>query len=684
MLPLPIPEVFAELVVLFLVTLPLGGLLLRGVERALGRRLPVSVPERLLLAFFASGALLFVVASIPLGLFSAVTLLVLLGAGGVGYGWAAARDSGAGLRSTLRFLRSPSGVALALGSLGLLALEVVGGQVLLPNGVDGTVYSLFVNVLLLHHGVTSTLTPYATTGILYPQGAPVWMAVPVLLFDWPIVAAPVDLPPLFLSFTAVAGFCLGERLRSRLGLRTPWAGVLFAAFFGLLASWPRFYVAGSYDFIFALPMFLVSLGLLASYTEQGHRPWSEVLAVGALLGALSAISVAIGTSLLLLLVVYVAVATWQQPGRSWRAELARVGSIALVTLAFLARSFVGLAVWFDYPGHVLTHTGSPPYAPLATTVIYSGWATQLDPFLPWKPKISPIPLLYLVVETLLIAGIIVVALSLSRSTRRLGLSKLERFSVWLITGIAALAVEIAVFLAAVSADPSVSGIQAFTNVWESSFLLFILYSLVAIAPLVVGLGRLVADRAEGDPAPRRTSPRANPPRRAVPGAVWVALVVVPLAVGAAGTVAYAPAYLHQTIAAEANGTTADLVALEWAGSHLPACSQVLVAPGSAAQFLPEFAHIHMVFPVYPSPTNRSYNYLVSNLTAGIYNDGTRIALMQLGITEVFVTGATTNSYAPFQSGPLRASGNFSLVFSEGDATILEFLPVVGSSGCAPT
>jgi hypothetical protein len=684
MLPVPTAEVYAGLLLLLLAVLPLGCLLLRGAERWVGRRFALAVPERILVAFFAAGGLFFVIASFPSGLFSLDLVLGLLAAGVVGYVVVAVRESGAGVRSTVAFLRTAPGAALALGSLGLLALEVVGGQVLLPNGVDGTVYALFVNVLIAHGGVAWTLQPYATTGILYPQGAPVWMALPVLLFGWPIVAAPVVLPPLFLSFTAAAGYSLGERLRPLLGLPSPHAGLLFAAFFGLLASWPRFYVAGSYDFIFALPMFLVVLGFLFSYTERERRPWTEVVAFGVLLGGLSAISLAVGSALLLLLLVSVGVATWRRSHRSWTAELARFAAIAVVTLGFLARSFIAVVLWFNYPGHVLTHTGSPPYAPLATTVVYSGWTTQLDPFLPWKPKVSPIPLLYVVVEFLLLAGIGLIVLSLSGARRDADRPALNRFYQWLLAGIATLVIEISFLLAAVSADPSISGIQAFTNVWETSFLLFILYSLVALVPLVVALGRALPSPSVDRTSTTGISPRDAGRPRDRRRTIFLLVVVVPLALGTAGTIAYAPAYLHQAIVAEANATSGDVQALEWAGAHLPACSQVLVPPGSAAQFLPEYAPIHLVFPVYPSPTNRSYNYVVTNLTAGVYNVGTRAALTQLGITELFVTGATTNSYAPFQSAPLRASADFTVLFSEQDATIFEFVAGVESSGCAPT
>ncbi len=688
MLPPPGLEVFAGLVVLFLLMLPTGLTLLRLAERLLSRSLQLSVPERALLAFYATGTALFVVASIPLRLYGLPALGIVLAAGWIGFGVITFQDHGRSLRRAVRMLRSTAGIALALGSLGLLVVELWGALVALPNGVDGTVYALFVNVLLRNHEVSWTLAPFASTGILYPQGAPVWMTVPVLLFGWPIVAAPVVLPPLFLSLTPVAGFCFGERIQHRTQLPSPWGGLLFAAFFGLVASWPRLYVAGSYDFIFALPMFLVALGLFASYVDAPARSWKEVLMLGLFVGGLTAVSVAVGTALCLLLVGYVILEGLLRRPTRWGAELARVFSVAGIAATFVARSLAGLVMWWGYPGHVLTGTGSAPYAALSPAVVYSGWVGQLDPFVPWKPKISPIPVLYALLEVLLVVGIalVITAFFPRRAHDKHGVS--TRWAGWLVLGVVVLAGEISLLLALAAVEPSISGIQSITNVWETSFLLFIFYALFALTPLI-SLGRTAlgtrgqivhprpsTDRNEGGRG--LGSARGNHRREAV------ALLGLVLLIGAGGTVAYAPSYIHGSIVAEANTTAGDLAALEWAGIHLPSCSRVLVAPGSAAQFLPEYAQVHLVFPVFPSPTNRSYKFLVENLTAGTYGNGTRTALDELAITEVFITGQTTDAWLPFQAAPLRASSDFSDLFTSGDAMVFGFVPQISESGCAPT
>ncbi|MFZ1023788.1 MAG: hypothetical protein WAN87_06615, partial [Thermoplasmata archaeon] len=77
MVPLPIVQIVAGLVALFLLALPLGSLLVEAAERLIGRSLDFSVTERVLLSFYATGGFLFIVASIPLPLFTVGTVVGL-------------------------------------------------------------------------------------------------------------------------------------------------------------------------------------------------------------------------------------------------------------------------------------------------------------------------------------------------------------------------------------------------------------------------------------------------------------------------------------------------------------------------------------------------------------------------------------------------------------------------------
>lgn len=693
MLPLPDLEVYAGLLALLLIVLPAGAAVLRVVEKFLGRRVALSPVERLLCAFYSVGGLLFVLASIPAPLYGLPSVVALLAVGGVGYVAFAVRDRARGLRTVARFVASSRGVVLGLLTLGLLATEVVGGRLVLPNGIDGAVDSLFVNRLLALHTVPWTLQPYATVGVVYPQGTVVWFSLPVLLFGWPIVASPIALPPLFLSLSPAAAFSLGERLEGTPAGSRRWIGLLFAGFFGVTASWPRLYVGGSYDFILGLPLFLLLLGFVRPFATRVH-PWRTVVAFGVVLGVTAAVSTTVGTALSLLLLGYWAVAS--VTGRAAVvARLVRVLSAIGVAALFLVRSFVGLVVWWNYPGHVMTSNSVPPYSPLALRETYAGVVTQIDPFSPWKWKVSPFPLLALELQVLLVGGLALAVVALMRRRGRLPRYLPPELAGWTLVGsVVQLAVTGVVGLLG-QVNTSLSGIQSVTNLWELSILLFTFYSLVALLPLIAGasyLGTRLGARSPRPPPPASPSPspqippapRASSGGRRWPVVVAVVVLAVPLGSGLGVTVTDMPAYLHNYLLGQSNGTEEDLSVLEWAGSHLPSCSGVLAAPGSAAQFLPEYATLRLIYPAFPVPTNLTYYDVVQNLSRGVYQGTTRVGMLALGVTEVFVTGATTVTYPPFSLAAFRGSPDFALLASSGDAFLFAFNPGITAQECPPT
>jgi len=244
-------------------------------------------------------------------------------------------------------------------------------------------------------------------------------------------------------------------------------------------------------------------------------------------------------------------------------------------------------------------------------------------------------------------------------------------------------------------NTSLSGIQSVTNLRELSILLFTCYSLIAILPLVAGtnyLRSLGASRPSdpADPTDRSRGLSVRSWRRERSTARWwvvaaVGVLVVPLGSGLAVTATEMPSFVHDYIGGQSNGTPEDLLALEWAGAHLPGCSGVLVAPGSAAQFLPEYtSSVRMIYPIYPTPTNLTYYTVVTNLTAGSYGPPTRAGMLDLGVTVVFVTGATTNTYPAFSTADLAGSPDFSLLYSAGDASLWAFHPGISLLDCVPT
>lgn len=439
---------------------------------------------------------------------------------------------------------------------------------------------------------------------------------------------------------------------------------------------------------------MVLIGGLPSWLGSSPRPWGEVVGLGVLLGISTSLSVAIGEAIVLLMVAFLLV---RRPWRSgtFKAWIARIVLATGVGVLFLVRSLVGIITWFSYPGHVLTESGNLPYAPLASApaVTWGSLLGQLDPFVLGEPKISPVPFLDAEIVLLLLAGF-----GLAWAGWGPGREKLRRWlpdSLWMpaVTGAVALFLMTLGLMGAMASGSPLAGISAVSSVIESSIFLFMFYQVIAILPLCAAasyLEQLRSASAEGPSQPepsviakvgRRTQHGTRLDRRAV--TIGLALVLaLPLASGLVVTVGPLPSYLHSETTTLADVTDDDLNALAWAGSHLPACSSILIAPGSAAQFLPAYGTFRVVYPMNPAPRNLSYFIAVEDLSSGVYSGGTRSALLSLGITDVFVTGASTRLNLPFQMAPLRGSSDFTPLVVSGDAAIFAFVPGEVSTGCS--
>jgi len=690
-MPLPAWEVVGGLVLLTIGLLPLGLFLLRVAERLLpGARLDRPV-ERLLVAFYASGALLFVLASVPVSWFGLPLVAGAMGLGFVAMAGTWYRERGRSLREFLSWAWSPASIMVGLGTLGLLVVEVVGLTTLpAANAYDGATHSLFITVMLRNGTAPWTLAPYVSLGVTYPQGSPVWETLPVLLLRWPVLDAPLYLPSLFFTLSLPTAYCLGCRLNDGKGPATVRTGLLFAGFFGMVAAWPRLYIGGSFDFVFALPLFLLVLGWLPRFVSNPNRTWGEVAALGVVVGIAGSLSDTVAIELLLMIGVFGVV--WS-PGLVQRISraAARFALIVAITLAFASRSVLGFVVWFSYPGHILAPNGSPPYAPLyaAPPLNYRYVTGMIDPFGFEKGKLSPLPLVSVMVLALLFAGLVVAIVWFFGRTSTIHRTVPRGLAV------TAAAASLVTFASAslVLAIGAIQGpfepIGAVTNEEEFSILFFLSLELLELLPLALCAGLLeeaferkpgpVAEPPDPDPQAAR---RAAPPRsRRVVVVVAVVVLVAVFGVGATTTAVSVPPYIHDHIQNLANVTAGDFAALEWAGEHLPACTNVLVAPGSAAQYLPEYATVSVLFPAYPGSYNVSYGNVVRAFTEGTYNGTVRTELVEIQVNVVFVTGPTTSQFPPFNVTAFENS-DFVPLFVDGDAHVYEFAPGATVTGCA--
>lgn len=696
-MPLQGVPIFLALLLLLLATIPLGSLLLRGIERFCGRPFQLSILERILIAPYLAVALLFVLASVPVPLVGFPLVVGLLIGGLVGLFALWIPEHFATPRNVVKWLWTIPGMSVLLGTLALLILEFFSaGTHPFPNSYDGSYQSLYIKLIVANHTIPWTLQPYTGSGVIYPQGAAVWMTLPILLLGLPIQTSPVVLPPVFLGLSGAAAFCWGHRLGGFGTQRGNVWGLVFAGFYGLVASWPRLFVGGSYDFVFGLPLFLVCLGWLRPFVESCAGSWRNVFAFGGLLGISTSLSLAAGEALALLLLAWIVVyrAGLHLPARQW---LARVTLILGMGAAFVLRSILGVAIWFAYPGHVLSEVGNPPEAPtpglpMPTSDTLVG---ELDPFVPFKWKLSPLVVVSLELTVLLSIGLALFAIWWV--FRRIGGNGVVPKTIVVPVAIGTFVLFVwTLLLVVTSGVPLLAPIfDSLASLYEASFLLFIFYQTVALIPLIVTADWLLRRHDGRKPSPidlsepRRVRGKGSKGKRSHP-TLWgprsigvAALLVTPLLIGAGSTVADVPTFLSSHLSEFSNVSGADVNALTWAGIHLPDCSQVLVAPGSAGLFLPLYATVHLDFPMMPLSVNLSYTEVVNDLVAGSYTMLTKSALLYLGITEIFVTGQTSISYPTLLPQPMLNSSDFSLLFHDADAYMFGFLPVLSVTVCSP-
>src|SRR5208337_1872356 len=253
----------------------------------------LDVLQILVLDVYLGGFLLYIIAIIPLHLFSAYVLYAITLVSTLIVLWFYRE----GLRSVARNLRLKlksfsfrnhldSEPLLLIVLIFLFALVV---QTLALNGLifgsirDTSMHSLFVQVLLQNKQVPMTLQPYLSEGIVYPQGFTPMIAYSVLISNYSPPEAVFYLTAFFNAFTILGVYFLGKTLSlSRKG----YVGLSLAFVFAFVAFWPKYVVWGSNAMVASFPLFFVCLSLFPFLTKEKLNI-GTIVAIGFLFGYLA-------------------------------------------------------------------------------------------------------------------------------------------------------------------------------------------------------------------------------------------------------------------------------------------------------------------------------------------------------------------------------------------------------------
>lgn len=665
------PDLLVYLLLFAAVAVVVGEAVRVVLARWVGSWRDLEALERLLLDFFLGGAAFYLVAAPPFGLFVPATLvgLVVVAAGGVATR-AVVRyreRSAPGVRALLRPLGGLSTLLTLASALGLLAFEVaLAVPVGTGNTFDSSLLTLYTARLLTAHQIPLSFLPYANVGILYPQGATVWLGAAQLFLGLPAARTSLLVTPLFFALAPVGGYVLGRRL-----FGSGRAGVAFALMLAFIASWTRVLVGGSNDFVMAFPLGLLLAGQASGWLRS-LPTFADALGFGMLVGYSATMNPVAAEWLLpaLLVAGLIASPRWAAAGLHW---LARWTAALVVALAVLTPTWYVLAQGVHSPGFV-PGSGASPGGPRGG-ISGPQFVGLVDPYL-FQPKdiwLSPVPALRLELAVLLTLGVVLVALVYRGPVARY----LRGFRTLFLSSFAVLLGLLGVELAASTGWGPALDASYLMSAAELSIWLFAWYGFVAALPLVLAL-EWFAVRARPSPTPsppeglgRETPmPRRTPRSAALAPAAIALLIVLP---GIAFTSTQLAPPLTVLYTDFGNVTADDFAMLSYLGSHLPVGARLLVAPGSAAEFVPAYdANVVILYPMVPGWTgvNASYSLVVRELTNDTLDGAGLSALRSLDVGYIAVTGNSTTLWPPFAPGPfLDDPADFPEMFHEGSAYV---------------
>jgi hypothetical protein len=654
--------------------------------------------ERLVIDVFLGAGVVYAILWIPFGIFGTGLLLGVLGGAIIvlflnlfkdGLSHAVLRLQ-ATLHRTFNSLHWLSLIGVAILSLCVLALEAtVALSQPAGNTLDGANATLSTALLVFHGHFVTSISPYASFPLYQPQGITTWFASAHVLVGLPLWASANETSPIFVALIVPAAAAVGRRWLG--GEVTP---VVFAAAFALFFSWPRMMVQGTYDFVGAAPLALVLLPW-AAYLFMGKNPGAKgsPLPVVALLSVLCmsysplpleaiATGLVVGSVLLMVL-------RPRQLSHGLR-RLCRCLAVPVIALIGVIPS-----LWLIATHHDALSGGSA--AGHGTVLVAGDLPTMLDPFLFNTSWVSPFTSLHYEFLVLLLAGVGLLLFG-SRMLKDDEMGMSLAILLPSLTGAGLLLV-----VMALSGTNNV--LFSLTNASELAIFFVMVESLLVALP-VAYISRWILDGVKLEKVAGSVRKTSSPggvwndgsilgvlPRNTVTVSAALVLVLASFVYPVVVTTSDLTTHLDSELSEVSNVTQDDINAMEYLSTL--SAGPVLVAPGSAGEFLPAFCSDPLMFPLvgigggmgfsagfkngnitipFSGPSsNSTYLAVVGQLVNGSLTSQFPSELSILQVTYILVTGASTSLFPPFLPSPLLAnSEQFELKYQSGDAYLFQY------------
>lgn len=211
---------------------------------------------------------------------------------------------------------------------------------------DTSLHSLMVNVILENQHVPFTLHPYLPEGIVYPQASHVIFAYASYVLNYEAPKTVFYITPLFNALSVFGAYFLGKKLWSN---RSFYLGLSFV--FAFVSCWPLYITWGANPFITGFPLFLICLGLFfSSLSSHKKNDFKELIAVGVLTGYSAALILSY-LETLFTIVALLSFYRYIRRGDSLRSTAKNFFIFFLVSLIPLSPFVSRFIIFYQYPGH---------------------------------------------------------------------------------------------------------------------------------------------------------------------------------------------------------------------------------------------------------------------------------------------------------------------------------------------
>jgi len=614
----------------------------------------LDILQILVLNVFLGGLILYVIAIMPFGLFSSVTMWVVLSLS-VSFVVVELLIRRPGLPKKFDALRCTVVFSIFLVTLWISLIPV--SDFIFGSIHDTSLHSLFVQLILENGQVPVTLQPYATEGIIYPQGFHPIVACSVYISNYLVPSAVLYITILFSAMSVLGAYFLGRALSSKW-----YFGVSLALVFAFVAPYPKYITWGSNALVASIPLYFVCLSyvplLLKEKREFGAL---DIIVIGILFGYLGVIHLQPYETLIVSIVLWWLISMVRRKQKAC-SQIFHILAIFLVSLIIASPFLYRWLIWYPYP---YNNIGIPQDVEIPMTMwvphalsnyqdIAHAILNGINYF--WNllgPHIA-LKAIYFMIASLAI--IIAIAKRKNDAFNR----EIVQMSLVTIGG------QMLILLLAESFQHSIFSPQPIL-LYPSLDLLIAIFPVWLCRGVFLRLSRTAVMKINLN---QHGSGITKNPKALVVALLAGMLVYSPFVYR---TVFHDPQDIRGGYGVWAITSRDDLELMLWMRDNLPRNSVILANQFESGLFIPSVSHRKIVFPRTASSYSRSYQTLSTLLENGNLNATTCDLMKHLNITHVFV-GCYTSIFEMYKHKwdpqPFLQNPNFNLVRKVGNAYLL--------------